>query len=133
MATFKAVVHSHHKREDGTWNIKIRVIHNRKIRYLATNWYVAKDDLTKSFKLKNITYIDYTEDLIKSYRKILDKVGPGLKDMDVDTVCSIVIDGLSQQDLKGFDLDIIAYVRAHVQHLRETGHEGRGFVVVSLC
>jgi len=124
MATFKAVVYSHHKRADGTWNIKIRVIHNRKIRYIATNWYVTKDDITKSFKLKNAIYIDYVDDLIKSYRKILDKVGQSVKEMDVDTVCSLIKDAMSRQDPQGFDLDIVAYGRDHAKHLRDTGHEG---------
>ena len=29
MATFKAEVYKHQKRSDGTWNVKIRVTHNR--------------------------------------------------------------------------------------------------------
>jgi hypothetical protein len=37
MATFKAVVMAHHKKEDGTYNVKIRVAHNRVTRYIKTN------------------------------------------------------------------------------------------------
>ena len=56
MATFKAEVYKHQKRSDGTWNVKIRVTHNREKKYLSTSIYVKPDDITRSFKLKkNIT------------------------------------------------------------------------------
>ena len=48
MATFKAEVYAHQKREDGTYNIKIRVTQNKRKKYLATVWYVSKEDLTRS-------------------------------------------------------------------------------------
>ena len=48
MATFKAEVYAHQKKQDGTYNIKIRVTQNQKKRYLATPWFVTKDDLTRS-------------------------------------------------------------------------------------
>lgn len=52
MATFKAEVYAHQKKEDGTYNIKIRVTHNKKKKYLATVWYVTQKDLTRSLKIK---------------------------------------------------------------------------------
>ena len=52
MATFKAEVYKHQKRSDGTWNVKIRVTHNRQKKYLSTPIYVKQDDITRSsFKL----------------------------------------------------------------------------------
>ena len=48
MATFKAEVYAHQKKSDGTYNIKIRVTHNRQKRYLATTYYVTKEDLTRA-------------------------------------------------------------------------------------
>ena len=48
MATFKAEVYAHQKKQDGTWNIKIRVFHNGRKRYIATSWYVTREDLTRS-------------------------------------------------------------------------------------
>lgn len=52
MATFKAEVYAHQKKADGTYNIKIRVTHKQRKKYLATPWYVGKEDLTRSLKLK---------------------------------------------------------------------------------
>ena len=45
MASFKAEVYKHQVRKDGTYSIKIRVIHNRKKKYIDTNLVVTKDDV----------------------------------------------------------------------------------------
>lgn len=121
MATFKAEVYAHQKKQDGTWNIKIRVFHNGRKRYIATSWYVTKEDLTRSLKLKNQTYIDYTDDLIKKYRQKCDRAGERLKGMTVDEVVELLE---NEQDGEQFDLDIVAYGRGIVSRLRATGHEG---------
>ena len=68
MVTFKAEVYAHQRRADGTYNVKIRVTHNRKKKYIATPWYVTREDLTRGLKLKNTRYIDATDELIKRYR-----------------------------------------------------------------
>lgn len=41
MATVKIVVLKHQKREDNTWNVKIRITHDRQSAYLATSHYVG--------------------------------------------------------------------------------------------
>ena len=69
MATFKVVIRPHDKKKDGTYNIKIRITHNTKVKYKATPFYCDKNDLTKSLKLKNQFLIDETDDLIRAYRK----------------------------------------------------------------
>lgn len=120
MATFKAEVYAHQKKQDGTYNIKIRVTQNQKKRYLATPWYVTKEDLTRSMKIKNQRYIDMCDSLIKSYREACDRVGMRLKTMSVDEVVDLVS---TEQD-KPFDLDILEYGRYIVKKMVEDGHTG---------
>lgn len=121
MATFKAEVYAHQKRADGTYNIKIRVIHNKKKKYIPTTYYVTKDDLTRTtFKLKNQMYIDATADMIKKYRSICDRIGERLKGMTVEQVVKLIT---SDQE-EYFDLDIIAYAKQYIQILVDTGHGG---------
>ena len=105
MATFKAEVYAHQKREDGTYNIKIRVTQNKRKKYLATVWYVSKEDLTRSLKLKNQKYIDLTDDLIRKYRDRCDRVGERLKTMSVEQV----VDLITSDQQEKFELDIVAY------------------------
>lgn len=118
MATFKAEVYAHQKKQDGTYNIKIRVIHNQKKKYIATTYYATREDLTRSLKLKNQHYIDETDELIKKYRRICDKVGERLKVMNVEQV----VDLINSDTGDSFVLDIVEYTRKHVKHLRDTGH-----------
>ena len=120
MATFKAEVYAHQKKADGTYNIKIRVTQNQRKRYLATPWYVTKDDLTRSLKIKNQKYIDLTDGLIKSYRAKCDLLGTAIKGMGVDEVVAYI----ERPSEESWDLDIVAYTWQHIRHLEETGHEG---------
>lgn len=123
MATFKAEVYAHQKKQDGTWNIKIRVFHNGRKKYIPTSWYVTKGDLTRNLKLKNQIYINYTDELIKSYRKICNRRGEALKAMSVEEVVELLEKG-KQSPAEYFDLDIVAFGRKHVAKLRAVGHEG---------
>ena len=65
MATFKAVVIKCNKRKDLTYNINIRITHNRKSKYINTGLVVTNNDITKGFKLKNFFFIDETDKIIK--------------------------------------------------------------------
>lgn len=47
MTTFRALVQSHHLKKDGTYNVKIRINHNGVVKYIPTDEYVTKDDLTR--------------------------------------------------------------------------------------
>ena len=97
MATFKAEVYKHQKRSDGTWNVKIRVTHNRQKKYLSTPIYVKQDDITRSsFKLKkNIT--DKTDKMIEEYEAICTELGLKLKSMPIDDLIKELENGVNQK------------------------------------
>lgn len=134
MATFKAEVYAHQKRADGTYNIKIRVTHKQRKKYLSTPWYVGKEDLTRALKLKNQRYIDMVEDLLRKYRSICNSVGEGLDDMSVEQVVELIT---RKETDKPFDLDIVDYTRKFVTKLDKAGRGGtaRAYEVAinSLC
>lgn len=120
MATFKAEVYAHQKRDDGTYNIKIRVTHNQRKKYLATVWYVGKEDLTRSLKLKNQKYVDLTDSLIRSYRDKCDRVGERLKTMTVEQV----VDLITSTNEDKFELDIVEYTYKEIERMQAAGHGG---------
>lgn len=121
MATFKAEIYAHQKRADGTYNIKIRVTHKKRKKYLATPWYVGKEDMTRALKLKNQRYIDMVEDLLRKYRSICNSVGEGLDDMTVEQVVELIT---RKEKDKPFDLDIVDYTRKFVAKLDKAGRGG---------
>lgn len=122
MATFKAIVLPHHKRADGTFNIKVRLTHNRTVRYLPTTWYVGPADLTRSLKIKNQKYLDMAEDLIRSYREVCDSVGTGLAAMSADEVASLVRRPVYERGR--FRLEMLSYMRAVIDRMRCDGRMG---------
>lgn len=127
MATFKAEVYAHHRKQDGTYNIKIRVIHNKKKRYIPTVWFVESRDLTRSLKIKNQRFIDYTDELIRTYRHRCDEVGEALKSMSVDEVVKII----TNESPKVFRLDFIEYGYKMAATITAEGRETTAYTYTS--
>ena len=70
MATVSAKVFEHHKKADGTYNVKICVHHKNLRRYLDTNHYVVMKQLTKDYKIKDPFIADKVELQLREYRKM---------------------------------------------------------------
>ena len=100
MTTFKALVLSHQKRRDGTYNVKIRVTHNRKHKYIKTALYAGKNDLTKSLKIKNHLISDATDEIIKIYRTRCTQIGAALGEYSVEKLCAFLEEGAKQEEWK---------------------------------
>ena len=49
MLTIRADILKEKPKKDGSFNIRIRFTHNRKVKRLPTKLYVRKEDLTRSF------------------------------------------------------------------------------------
>lgn len=106
MATFKAIIKKEKQRSDKTWNVLIRLTHNRKVRYISTTMYVTKKDLTASFRIKNQQILDKCEEPIKAYRNKINRLNLELNDIDIDSV----VDYLKRKDEKT-GIDFIAFSR----------------------
>lgn len=89
MVTFKAVVET--QKKDGTYRLKIRITHKRMSRNVPTNFYVGKNGLTRSGKIKDQEVLDAAEDIIRKMRERL-KCIDDLNMYDVDDLRKIVID-----------------------------------------
>ncbi|WP_295667711.1 site-specific integrase [uncultured Mucilaginibacter sp.] len=87
MVTFKGVILPHHKKEDGTWPVKIRVTHLRKLKYLTTDMFVKKEDLNvKKTKITNKTKLIKIETKLQEYRLLAED----LPDTSALTVTQVV-------------------------------------------
>lgn len=106
MATLKALIKKDKLRSDKTWNVLIRVTHERKIRYISTTMYVSKKDITSSYRIKNQQIIDKCEELIKIYRGKINKLNLEFNSMDIDAI----IDYLKSKDDKT-GIDFISFAR----------------------
>ncbi|MFR4026889.1 MAG: hypothetical protein ACLTZY_15805 [Alistipes indistinctus] len=93
-----AVVYADNKKKDGTYNLKIRVTHNRRSLKVSTNIYVFPDDLGRKLQIKNQEIIDLADDLIRRWRYLVNRLG----------ICSEVMD-----------------VKQIVQYIERVGNNGR--------
>ena len=105
MATLKAVILKPDKRADGTWNVKIRITHNRAIRNIPTSMYVSKGDLTASMKIKNRAILDKCDDLIREYRQRINALNLELNDMPLPMIVERITSRSSSEGV-----DFIAFV-----------------------
>lgn len=112
MATFKYEVCKDRKRKDGTYNVKIRITHNRQIKRLATSIYVTKDDVTKGFKIKNQQIIEELEKIIISYRSKCNTLSLYIKDMSMDELVNV----LTRTNKDNIGVDFINFAREWIEN-----------------
>lgn len=102
MATFKAEVLKSQRKQDGTWNVKIRVTHNGKVRRLSTPWYVTKEEMTKGFKIKAQNVIDAVEQKIRIMRERFIALGVDSEGMSIERLMAVLTDNSPKADIPFF-------------------------------
>ncbi len=113
MPSFKAIALKHQIKSDKTVNIKIRVIQNRKIKYIGTGLTATTADLTKTMKIKTQAFIDDTNETIRAYRDKCNKSTEKVEQMTIDQL----IDFLTAVE-KEINLDFIAFGKSHIEKLQ---------------
>lgn len=73
--TLKPVMLRQHIKADGSCNIKIRVTHNRKTKYLATTEFARKGDYTKDLVIKNNTLIRRLSGIVEEMQFHISEIG----------------------------------------------------------
>lgn len=71
MATVAAVILKHHKKQDGTFNVKIRITHKGSTVYMDTSIYAGKSDVDTKIRLKKVFIDTYLTSTVNDYRKKL--------------------------------------------------------------
>lgn len=121
--TFKAVVYAHHRKEDGTYNVKIRVTHNRLKRHISTNIFVTAKELTRGLKIKDAAINDQLKKEIEQYQRITASIPVARAQvMTVDDILAY-INGYEKQH-GAFRLDFIKFGREVAQEMEAAGRIG---------
>lgn len=107
MVTLKPVVFSHHRRQDGTYPVKIRLTHNRQVKYIATTLTARPQDLTRSLKIKSPSLMTGCEAVMQDIRTSLAKLSPfALEEMDAGQVVDFI---RSDQTRQVWRMDFFAW------------------------
>lgn len=106
--TFKPVVLPHHRREDGTYPVKIRVTFKGRSRYLSTNRVAERRDLTRDLKLREGPLLDSCRALVSQMRRAVEVISPfAMEAMDVAGVMAAIHAAMTVAD--GFRLDLFEF------------------------
>ena len=126
MATFKFLVLPHQRKEDGTYNVKIRVTQNGRSKYIKTNQNVSSSDIIKKkdngkekIKIKNQAVIDLMEEMILGFKKKLTSAGVETEHWEVDKIVEYLT-----TDASDFKLNFISYGRKIANDLEREGRLG---------
>ena len=86
MPTFKPVISKSDERKDGTFLVKIRMIHNRQTRYIRTPFYVHKRDITKKGAIKDRFLLDKLDERCAELRRRVTELGFQVEEMPIDAL-----------------------------------------------
>lgn len=109
MATFACEVFKHHRRQDGSYPVKLRVTHNRTVKRLATNLTAYPEDLTRSLRIKGGQLKNRCNALIKDCRDAVADISIfDLPKMTAEQLCDTIKRKLERRD---WSLDFFAFAR----------------------
>lgn len=115
MATVKEVILKHQKKEDGTWNIKIRVTKDRKSVYLPTSHYVTAKQLKKDFTIKDTFLTDMIAPVLAEYRKQISALGIRGERMTANEIA----DHLGKKKKEHEGVNFVEFCRDHIAQLKD--------------
>lgn len=78
MATISAKVFKHHRKADGTYNVKIYLYHKAVRIYMDTEHYVTEKKLTKNMQIKDTFLMSILNRTLDHYRQAISDLGPRL-------------------------------------------------------
>lgn len=84
MPTISPKVFRHHKKLDGTYNVKICVCHKGKSVYIETSHYVTEKKLTDWFTVSDLLVNKLLYEKIESYRETISILGDRLALFDAN-------------------------------------------------
>ena len=115
MATFKTCVFKNHLRKDGTYNVKLRVTHNRISRKISTPYYVEAKYVTPNLEITDKELLGLCEDLCADCRKICRELGFTINRMSVDDLVHVLDVKLAGSE--DFHLDFCKFWREQADTL----------------
>src|SRR5690606_3997048 len=121
MATVKAVVLAHHKKADGTYNVKIRVFHKGEKTFIDTVQFVGAKRLTMKRQIKDQILLDCLEKKLKRYRKLISKLDYRIDYFTAQSIKEYLLEATSG------NIDFIEFCRGYRSEERRVGQENEGW------
>jgi len=117
MATVAIKIHKHHKKADGTYNIKIRISHKGEKKYLDTPHFVVDKQITGKCVLKDATLKQILNKTLDDYRVTISSLGPKLEFFNAETLRNYLRD-------KDEPMDFFKFCHHHILELEKEKRNG---------
>lgn len=118
MATFKH--YFPHSKKDGTLRAVIKLHHNGARKFIRTEIYVSKEDLTKKGKIKSPQIQQEIDQLIMHYRSKVQKIGLKIESMSIEDVYLIITEDQNQSEAP----DFFEFVNSIIEQFEKSGRKG---------
>ena len=120
MLTIRAEIKKGEQKSDGTYNVKLRFTHQRKVKRLSTSLFVRPEDLTKSLSFKNGTPIkNDIDNLVNEYRMRCNKLPIDIEGYTLDEIMG----ELEAEEKRNQTIDFIQFC---TQWIKDTTIKGKG-------
>ena len=113
MASITATILKHHKKQNDTWSVKIRISHKSKSVYLDTSYVAKKEDLDTKLRLKKIFIDRFLAPDLNRYRDKINALGIRLDSMSAVNIKEY----LSSKDER--NLDFFEFADEHLQNISD--------------
>lgn len=117
MATVGIKIHKHHKKADGTYNVKIRVAHKGEKKYIDTPHFVVDKQLTAKCTLKDAILKQILNKTLDDYRVTISNLGPKLELFSAETLRNHLRD-------KDEPMDFFKFCQDHIAGLEKEKRKG---------
>ena len=117
MATVDIKIFKHHKKADGTYNVKIRVTHKRDKRYFDTPHFVSERQLTPKLTIKDAFVRKQLNNLLDDYRATISGLGDKLDFFTAESLRDYLRD-------KNQVIDFIKFSNSHIEGLINDSRSG---------
>lgn len=114
MATVSIMVYDHHKKADGTYNVKIRIYHKKVKKLIDTTFFVTQKQLDSKLKVKDKFLLKSLETTLDNYRKWISELGDKLNFFSAEELRNYLRD-------KEQDIDFIKFCAQHIEQLKSDG------------
>lgn len=120
--TFSYVIFPHHKRADGTITVKIRMIHNSKVKYCTTSVCVTKEQLTKRMdRITDPRILEAINVKLDEFRQRTATI-PNAEYLPADRLWELVRGEIRSEHV--FELDVFIYTREKMRKMEAKTAEG---------